>query len=145
MRLTVGSKLEKHKEALSILVNQLQDSITAEAYCSLGGQVIPPKVATAIGEGLGLTIWTSLVAGRMRPQRSSSNLSTSALSVNIIGGIHTPNVGEQERTKHLLTSMLLEVYMNAGEAKAGDAARLLNAQAINLEASDVPLFLLFLS
>jgi hypothetical protein len=33
--------------------------------------------------------------------------------------------------------MLLEVYMKAGESRATEASRLLNAQAVNLDALDV--------
>lgn len=33
--------------------------------------------------------------------------------------------------------MLLEVYMKAGESRATEASRLLNAQAVNLDAADV--------
>lgn len=35
--------------------------------------------------------------------------------------------------------MLLEVYMKAGESRATEASRLLNAQAVNLEALNVSL------
>jgi len=119
-------QLNLHKEALSILVNDLQDSTTAEAYCSLGGQVIPSKIATMIGEGLRLGVWASLIVGKARLQR------------NLTGGSGFTPSSEEEK-KQMLTKMLVEVYISSGKGKAGHAARILNAQAINLEVGEVRL------
>lgn len=112
------------KEALSILVNELDDSTTGEAYCSLGGQVIPAKIASAIGEGLNLNPWSALVIGRTRPQRQATSNP---------GGV----IAEEERRKKELTKMLVEVYVAGGKDKMGDAAKVLNAQAINLDVNEV--------
>jgi len=116
----VDGKLNLHKEALSILVNDLQDATTAEAYCSLGGHVIPLRIATMIGEELGLAVWASLIVGKGILQRSG--LASSS---------------EEEKKKHMLTMMLVEVYISSGKGKAEHAARILNAQAINLEVGEV--------
>lgn len=120
-------QLNLHKEALSILVNDLQDSTTAEAYCSLGGHAIPLKIATMIGEELGLGVWASLIMGNGRRQRTLIN-----------GSGLTPS-SEEEKKKQMLTKMLVEVYISSGKGKAEHAARILNAQAINLEVGEVRL------
>jgi vacuolar protein sorting-associated protein 3 len=105
------------------LVKDLQDSITAEAYCSLGGKVIPPKVAASIGEQLNLGEWASLIL-----QGDDRSRSTSAIDVLSMNGTSTSAVE--------LTRMLLEVYMNAGEVKVSEATKLLNAQAVNLDVQE---------
>lgn len=127
------TQLDLHKEALSILVNDLQDSSTAEAYCSLGGHVIPSKIAIMIGEELGLGAWASLIVGKERPQRTLTSGSGSAPS------------SEEERKKKMLTRMLVEVYINSGKGKTEHAAEILNAQAINLEVGEVRLEVFFSS
>lgn len=121
------TQLDLHKEALSILVNDLQDSTTAEAYCSLGGHVIPSKVAIMIGEELGLGAWASLIVGKERLQRMPTSGSGLAPS------------SEEEKKKQMLTKMLVEVYISSGKGKTEHAAKILNAQAINLEVGEVRL------
>lgn len=121
------TQLDLHKEALSIIVNDLQDSTTAETYCSLGGHVIPSKIAITIGEELGLRAWASLIVGKERPQRTPTSGSGLAPS------------SEDERKKKMLTKMLVEVYINSGKGKTEHAAKILNAQAINLEVGEVRL------
>ena len=120
-------QLDLHKEALSILVNDLQDSTTAEAYCSLAGQVIPSKIATAIGDELGLGVWASLIVGKGRLQRT------------LTGGSNLAPSSEEEKKKQMLTKMLVELYISSGREKAEHAAKVLNAQAINLEVGEVRL------
>jgi hypothetical protein len=108
-----------------ILVDDLQDSTTAEAYCSLGGQVIPWKIANMIGEELGLEAWASLIVGKGRLQRTPT------------GGSSLVPSNEEEKKKQMLIKMLAEVYMSSGKGKAEQAAKILNAQAINLEVGEV--------
>jgi vacuolar protein sorting-associated protein 3 len=118
-------QLDLHKEALSILVNDLQDSTTAEAYCSLGGQVIPSRIATMIGDELGLGAWASLIVGKGRLQRT------------LIGGSGVAPSSEEEKKKQMLTKMLVETYISSGKGRAEQAVKILNAQAINLEVGEV--------
>lgn len=56
-------QLGKHQEAIASLVHDMNDSTSAEAYCTLGGVVIPGKVASTIGERYGLLPWSMLVTG----------------------------------------------------------------------------------
>lgn len=69
--------------------------------------------------------------GRLRREGSSGSLGTRRLQSEDLKERGGANRAVQ------LTRMLLEVYMAAGEKKAIEASKLLNAQAINLEAEDV--------
>jgi hypothetical protein len=76
-----------------------------------------------IGEELGLGAWTSLIVGKGRLQRTGGSAPSS----------------EEEKKKQMLTKMLVEVYISSGKGKAEQAAKILNAQAINLEVGEVRL------
>ncbi|KAJ7109430.1 hypothetical protein C8R44DRAFT_802494 [Mycena epipterygia] len=114
----VDGKLGNHRAALSTLVNDLRDSSSAEAYCTLGGDVIPSKDAQAIctDAKLGLGMWASGLSGKGRQK--------------------TVDVNDVVKRKELLKT-LLEVYMNDEEASAERAAHLVNSQAMNLDVLDV--------
>ncbi|KAJ7172426.1 hypothetical protein C8R46DRAFT_1085911 [Mycena filopes] len=116
----VDGKLGNHRAALSALVNDLHDSSSAEAYCTLGGDVIPWKVAQAIcaDTKLGLGIWASGFSGKGRQKTMDAN------------------DGDAVKRKELL-KILLEVYMSDEEASAERAAHLVNSQAMNLDVVDV--------
>ncbi|TFK73410.1 hypothetical protein BDN72DRAFT_834818 [Pluteus cervinus] len=125
-------KLSNHQDALTILVHEVNDAYSAEAYCSLGGEVVPRKVAIAVGEGCqGLDGWTEVLFGAP----SSTN------------GLAPPPLKRQpsstSQTSHLneirsdLLKTLLGVYMRDEEVSAGRAAHLLNSQAVNLDVPDV--------
>lgn len=76
------------------------DSTSAEAYCTLGGVVIPAKVASTIGERYGLSPWASLIipsgATGGRVDRSQSQCTV------------------DEGKKKDLLEVLLKVYMTSG-------------------------------
>ncbi|KIM28040.1 hypothetical protein M408DRAFT_329694 [Serendipita vermifera MAFF 305830] len=144
----LDAKASDHKAALSVLVNDLQDFVSAEAYCSLGGRVITPKIAIAIADRLGLANWAALVltsessggdavngnVGRSRRQASSHSPGVNGIR----GGTPSDAASPAEPRKAMeLTRMLLEVYMKAGESRAIEASRLLNAQAVNLDPADI--------
>jgi hypothetical protein len=78
------------------LVNDLNDAMSAEAYCSLGGEVVPAKIANTIGETYHLRAWTA-----------------SPLSVTTTGALQRQNTAD-ESVKKSLVSILLEVYMGGG-------------------------------
>lgn len=80
-----------------------------------------------IGEKLGLGVWASLIVGKGRPQRTPT------------GGSALAPSSEEEKKKQMLTKMLVEVYISSGKGKAEHAAKILNAQAINLEVGEVRL------
>ncbi|KAK1226203.1 hypothetical protein PQX77_010785 [Marasmius sp. AFHP31] len=109
----LDGKTQNHISALSNLALDLRDTVTAEAYCALGGELIPSKVALSILEDIpGLQTW-----------KSSPMFSTSK-SVD-------------ENTKKELLKVLLGVYMRDKDSNSDRAANLLNAQAVNLDETDV--------
>ncbi|KAF9261696.1 hypothetical protein L218DRAFT_930596 [Marasmius fiardii PR-910] len=109
----LDGKLKNHDSALTSLALDLRDTVTAEAYCTLGGDLIPNKIALSILDGVpGFQSW-----------KSSPMFSTSK-SVD-------------DDTKKELLKVLLQVYMRERDSSAERAAHLLNAQAVNLDIADV--------
>jgi hypothetical protein len=87
-------KLGNHRLAISSLVNDLHDSISAEAYCMLGGEVIPAKAAISILESIPELLahqqmW--LPSGDKGPPRKNNT---------------------SDKLKEDLLKILLEVYMS---------------------------------
>ncbi|TDL25106.1 hypothetical protein BD410DRAFT_819897 [Rickenella mellea] len=121
-RAILFGQLGRHADALGALVNDVKDAASAEAYCTLGGVVVPAKVALAIGERHGLQRWATLVAGTKGINASASMERQKSAD----GG-----------TQRELLRVLLGVYMSGGKATADRTARLLNSQAINLDVADV--------
>ncbi|CAE6446226.1 unnamed protein product [Rhizoctonia solani] len=113
-RAIIDGKLNHHRKALTILVHEVQDSISAEAYCALGGVVIPPKVANSVGDRRGMQSHAWLVS---------------------IGSKRSVPVTEEKRRE--LLKILMEVYTLGGEATAAQTAQLLNSQARNFDAIQV--------
>ena len=104
----ISDKLGRHEEALTTLVHGLHDPTSAEAYCTLGGIVVPAKVAVAIGESCGLQRWAAFVTG-VAPalglgSTAGSVASTSSLRQKVV----------DEKTRRELLKVLLRVYMNGG-------------------------------
>ncbi|KAF9495136.1 hypothetical protein BDN71DRAFT_1559699 [Pleurotus eryngii] len=117
----VEGKLSNHRSALQILANDMRDDISAETYCTLQGQVIPPKILRSI-------------ADKVDPSLSQWN--------GIQQPVSTPSIARQNSTtdsqlKSDLLKLLLEVYMMDEAGPANRAARLLNAQAASLDIVDV--------
>ncbi|KAG7094946.1 hypothetical protein E1B28_005747 [Marasmius oreades] len=109
----LDGKLQNHDSALSNLALDLRDTITAEAYCTLGGDPIPNKVALSLIDSVpGTQSW-----------KSSPMFSTSK--------------DVDDHTKKELLKILLQVYMKDRDSNTDRAAHLLNAQAINLDIADV--------
>jgi vacuolar protein sorting-associated protein 3 len=86
-----------------MLVHILHDRSSAEAYCTLGGEVVPAKIAQAVGEQYGLSNWSTVLFGP-----SSGPVKAGA----------APAMERQrtvdEGTKKRLLRVLLEVYMQGG-------------------------------
>ena len=96
--------MSKHRSVLEILVHDLGDSTSAEAYCTLGGDIIPSRVAQSIANGNGLQDW-------------AETLFTIPITKSINGKHATgPSSATQVKTvneglKKELLKILLEVYM----------------------------------
>ena len=79
----------------------MKDAPSAEAYCSLGGQVVPTKVAVSTAESVGLRDWVEvLFPGQNVKGPSKSSIAPPRLIDNA--------------TKSQLLKLLLEVYLADG-------------------------------
>lgn len=122
----LDGKLGQDQSALSILVHTLRDSASAEAYCTLGGEVIPASTAQSLGERYSLQPWASLFVPVVLPGRTKPGAVAMKRQKTV----------EEDRKKEL-TKILLQVYMDGGDAMAERTAQLINAQAMNLEVMEV--------
>lgn len=96
------SQLGRHKSALQALVD-LGDSASAETYCTLGGEIVAPKVAHTIASEAGIQEWATIWFGpspNSKGANGSGPLSSRSKSVN-------------ESLKTELLTILLGVYMDA--------------------------------
>ncbi|TFK19356.1 hypothetical protein FA15DRAFT_674517 [Coprinopsis marcescibilis] len=124
-------KLGNHRSALTILARDLNDAASAEAYCSLQGDVIPPKVAIAIAEAARLHRWTEGLL------LDSGTNGQSAAKAKAQSAVPLPIQKPEAKQKELL-KVLLEVYMSDASSQGSErASQLLNAQAMNLDVLDV--------
>lgn len=98
-------KLGKHRSALQILAQDLNDSTSAETYSTLGGDIVPPKVAQSIADECGLQDWVTVLFGL-----------SSGKAVNGKGALSPPSVVRlktvNDDLKKELLRTLLEVYMD---------------------------------
>ncbi|KAG9050608.1 hypothetical protein FS837_004133 [Tulasnella sp. UAMH 9824] len=129
----VYGRIGNHDAALSILVHSLKDSTTAEAYCTLGGDVVPPKVASAVAQQMGVDAWGQLVTA----SSPGSGFGTAAARATTAGRSTSVRAPVSEDAKKALIATLMRVYMKGGDNMAHETAQLLNAQAINLDVVDV--------
>lgn len=142
-------KLCKHEDAIQQLVRGVGDAVSAEAYCTTGGDVVTGRVAMQVGDMAGLKDWASLVTG-VAPSMGGAGSTTTTMSNAVSRGTPTTrsNNGNfssssskqkvvDEETRAELLKVLLRVYMSGGEATARRTTRLLNSQAMNLDVVDV--------
>ncbi|KAF9442025.1 hypothetical protein P691DRAFT_765651, partial [Macrolepiota fuliginosa MF-IS2] len=146
-------KLEKHEAALEVLVRDLRDSTSAEAYCTLGGEVVPVKVALAVAESsftstsnssateVGLREWYfGLFEPPPYPHRQGRKV-TAGTGVGVGAGGEAPAIVRQksvrEDVKRELLRDLAGVYMSDATYGMEWTTRLLEAQGMNLDVVDV--------
>ena len=84
-------------------MHDLNDSASAEAYCTLGGDVIPARLAQQIGERSGLQPWAALVTPLAAPGKQPPAAAP----------MHRQRTVDEEVKKSLVMT-LLEVYMSGG-------------------------------
>ena len=103
--LTIASRVQlgNHRSALSILVHDLNDSTSAEAYCTLGGEVVPAKTAQQIGERSSLQPWAALVIPLAALGKQGKGPPPMKRTKTV-----------DEAVKKDLVMVLLEVYMSGG-------------------------------
>jgi hypothetical protein len=109
----VLGRQHKDRAALALLVRALPDSVSAQTYCTQGGEILPPKVARmVIQHAPELSSWISLSESRKR--RGTVD----------------------DQTQHKLIRELLGAYMREGGSTAR-TAELLSAQGIHLDVLEV--------
>ena len=121
-------------------MHDLHDASSAEAYCTLGGEVVPVKTAQSLGEKYGLQAWTSALFSSPRAKVSATPVARQKTV--------------DEGLKKELLKVLLEVYMTDGfehspllfsravidtmiRSESERTAHLLNSQSMNLDILDV--------
>ncbi|TCD60728.1 hypothetical protein EIP91_009622 [Steccherinum ochraceum] len=118
----VQARCGDDRAALTTLVHTLRDFVSAEAYCTLGGEIIPAKVAQSFGERFGLQPWATLFVP--------------VAPAGVAVAMKRSRTVEDSR-KRELARVLLEVYMAGGDAMATQTAQLINSQSMNLEILDI--------
>ncbi len=96
-------QLGQHQEALGVLVHSLHDSVSAEAYCTLGGGVIPPKTALYVCEKSGLQSLNIFFGAPLNPAKTIAVVPALSREITV-----------DEALKKDLTKILLKVYMSGG-------------------------------
>lgn len=139
-------QLLQHRPALIILATDLRDTLSAEAYCLLGGIVVSPRLAQVVAERTGLQVWAALIHGP-KPASGRPTLVAPSEKERLTGL-------REDADKRELLKILLEVYANTGYARSWlhtgnsadmrvpysaeeQTAMLLNSQAIHLDVVDV--------
>ena len=97
-------KLGNHRAALAALVHELNDGTSAEAYCTLGGEVVPAKTAQQIGERTGLQQWAAFVTPLAAPGKPQPTT----------GAMRRQRTVDEEVKKGRVIMILFEVYMSNG-------------------------------
>ena len=120
-------QLGEHRSALTSLVHDLHDPTSAEIYCTLGGEIVPPKTAQSLGDRFELQAWAALIAPPTPSGKAGIPKAPSMSRLATVDG----------DLKKSLIRTLLEVYMSGGESTAERTAKFLNAQAMNLDVLDV--------
>ena len=107
--------------ALSTLVHDLRDSVSAETYCTLGGEVVPAKLALATAEStapsasssveLALKEWYLGLFEPLQVQKSKRG------GVGAMGGMESAMVRQRsvkDEVKTALLTDLIGVYSRDG-------------------------------
>lgn len=122
-RAIVLGRLGRHESAMRVLASELADPMSAQTYCTQGGEIVPPKVAHVIATKVpSLAAWADLYTEDRPPVDAS--------------------------TQHKLVVELLRAYMYApaskGKKKVGGipdgaarAQQLLSAQGVHLDVKEV--------
>ena len=122
----------------------MNDATSAEAYCTLGREIVPAKTAQQIGERSDLQPWATLVTSLAAPCKSAkSDANEEAENGGRRGEEgpgYDPHGGLHERRVRPLPNIARQVTLNSAdrrEATADRTAQLLNSQAMNLNVVDV--------
>jgi len=83
----------------------MNDSASAETYCTLGGDIVPPKVAQTIADDCGLQEWVTTLFGLPPPKSVNGKGAVAPIPVTRLKTVN-------EDLKKELLKVLLEVYMD---------------------------------
>lgn len=89
-------------------MDDLHDEPSAEAYCTLGGQIVSPVLAKAIGESCDLREWASFLEPQTAEKGRGKSLPAAVTGMSAV----LPKV--DEKLKKELITILLKVYMSGG-------------------------------
>lgn len=84
-------------------MHTVRDAASAEVYCTLGGEVVPPRTAQGIGERYALQAWAALFAP----------VAVGDKALPVAPALSREKTAD-EAVKRDLTKILLEVYMSGG-------------------------------
>ncbi|KZT37480.1 hypothetical protein SISSUDRAFT_1062828 [Sistotremastrum suecicum HHB10207 ss-3] len=100
----VDGKLALHEEALSILVHELNDPISAQLYCTKGGNIIPENLANFVASQLDLQPWSLYMVSQLRAAQKlpqSTETEQGAL-LRVLFGVLLTTPNAREDTAQLL-------------------------------------------
>lgn len=117
------TQTQNHRAALELLVHELQDPISAEAYCTLGGEVVSERTLRSAAESAGLVgvaMFAAAFSSASPIHREVSGQGGKVQSQTGLGKGQAPTVITRQRTvdeglKKELLRVLLEVYMDGDE------------------------------
>jgi vacuolar protein sorting-associated protein 3 len=99
-------QLGNHRSALSILVHDLRDTTSAEAYCTLSGDVVPGKIAQTIAlQSLSFALFPLPTSAAMSSIVSTAMSKGSTLPMLVPMG--RQKSGADEDVKKVLSKVLL--------------------------------------
>ena len=97
------AQLGEHRSALTSLVHDLPDPTSAEIYCTLGGEIVPPKTAQTLGDRFELQAWAALITATPSGKAGIPKAPSMSRMATVDGEL-----------KKSLIRILLEVYMSGG-------------------------------
>ena len=117
------TQTQNHRAALELLVHELQDPISAEAYCTLGGEVVSERTLRSAAESAGLVgvaMFAAAFSSASPIHRELSGQGGKVQSQTGLGKVQAPTVITRQNTvdeglKKELLRVLLEVYMDGDE------------------------------
>jgi vacuolar protein sorting-associated protein 3 len=113
----------------------MRDTTTAEAYCALGGELLPPKLAMSIVEGVpGLQSW------KTSPLLTASRPVDDGLRKDLLKVLLEVYLTESYGIFDTIIASPVSEFVSR-DSRPERAAHLLDAQATSLDVTDVGYFL----
>ena len=84
----VLGRLRRHQEALTLLAHDVGDSISAQTYCTQGGEIIPPRIAHAISSHVPELVEWATLGDVGRKRRGTVDAKTQEVLVMDLLGVY---------------------------------------------------------